>query len=141
MARWSNKLPDGTYKTKGYGRSKWQPFRHEKCPFCGRKYRYFRAELNKQAFEIIKAERDDPNHPRTQVDLTQLLGKKRELKLKAWEAHQAECELIYRYKNGEEIPEEEWEYVAGLTSDNPGYFVDTTTEKKRIYPGGENETD
>jgi len=140
--RWTNRKEDGTYRTKGYGKSKWKPYAMDACPTCGRKYKYFRAELNvnsgkQTVLPIIIKERDDPNHPRHQVNLNQMLGKMHELKQEAWEAHKQECELMARSFAGEKVSEDEWIEAAKATTDAPGYFCSTKddwTREKDMYP-------
>jgi len=141
--RWTNKLSDGTYRSKG-GKNKvgWNNFRNERCPTCNRKYRYFRAEINKEAYNIILQERDDPKHRRTQININQLLGKKREIKLEAWNAHKRECELVARQKAGEDISEEEMVDAIIEVESYPGYFLKTDSKTKDImYPNPSNDDD
>jgi len=133
--RWTNRRSDGTYVSKG---DNWTRWRNEVCPTCGRKYRYFRAELVDTAYHQLRSEQDKGD--RSQLNLRTVLGRRHEIKQRAWEVHKEICALYAVELAGEKVGEDVWQEAFGRDMSDPGYFVDCKGNRVDTFPQVESET-
>lgn len=117
---WTNRRADGSYVARG---KNWTYWRNQTCPHCGRKYRYFRMEMDRtDIFMMLKQEHD--NGDRKAHSIRTQLGKQHEKKQEAWEAHIEVCRVEAIAKGGGKVDPDEVREVMEEACSAPGYFVD-----------------
>lgn len=95
--RWTNKREDGSKVCRGVS---WTRLRNERCPHCGKKYRYFRMGMDRtDVYEALKSQQRG-GEIKT-VTLRTYLGRMHEIKQAAWQAHIESCEQEQAYIRGE----------------------------------------